>query len=305
MRKLQAAGLLSALTATLVLAACGGGTDENPSLDTQTANAVGVTLAAQVAGAPTSFTATGVSSGSVGGGFFGVRAQGLARWAAPSLAPNLVSRTCSPSVDDPTDTDGDGVPDDATFTFSQANCTTGNFYITGLINISDVTAAVGYDATFTNFLAYISSQNGDFFSIKVNGTHGVAGTPTTGILSENLVTAVNGKSGTQTLSGSLSNNWTLQFDAAQGQNIVMDDVLPDGDFTIQGNFTYNINGQRFAFSVRTESALVFDSTCVLANPFSSGELRAHLGGPNGTVFVKVTYNGCGVDPTVVLIGQSA
>jgi len=302
MSKLQAAGLLSVLAATLGLAACGS-TDANTGLDNQSANAVGVTLAAEVAGAPTSFTASGLAGGSVGGGFFAPRFQGLARWAAPSLAPNLISRACNPAVDDPTDTDQDGVPDDATFTFSQANCTTGNFYITGLVNISDIQAAVGYDATFTGFLAHVSSANGDFFAVQLDGTHSVAGTSTTGTLTENLITSVSGKSGSQVVDGTLTNNWTLQFDAAIGQTIVMDAGLPDGDFDINGNFVYNINGERFAFSVRTQTPLTFDSACVLPNPFSAGELRAHLGGPNGTVYVKVTYTGCGIDPTVVLVGR--
>ena len=55
--------------------------------------------------------------------------------------------------------------------------------------------------------------------------------------------------------------------------------------------------------MRTETPLVFDSACALPNPFSAGELRAHLGGPSGTVYVKVTYTGCGNDPTVVLVGR--
>lgn len=303
MRKLQAAGLVSVLSLSLALGACGS--DENTITD-QTAQAVGVTLAAEVSGMPASFTATSVAGGSVGGGFFAPRAFGLAHWAAPGFRPNLVNQACNPTVDDPTDADQDGVPDDATFTFSQANCTTGNFYITGLVHIIDPSpTAVGYGGTFTNFLAYIAGTGGDFFSIELDGSHGVLGTPTTAKLSENLTTQVDGQSGSQTLHGTLTNIWDIDFAAAVGQTIVMDDVLPDGDFDINGGFVYDINGERVSFTVRTETALAYDSSCVLEHPFSAGQLRAHVGGPNGQVYVQVTYTGCGIDPSVVLIGRNS
>lgn len=305
MRTLRSICLFSALSASVALGACGGGTDANPGLDNQTATAVGGALAAQVGGVPASFTATGLGSGGVGGGFFAPRMQAIARWAVPAMRPNLVNRACNPTLDDGTDADGDGVPDDATWTYTLANCTTGNFYITGLVHVVDPsTTAVGYTGTLTNFLAHIGISNGDFFSVKLNGSHDVLGTPTSGTLAENLVTAVKGKSGNQTLNGSLTNNWNIVFDAAQGQNIVMDSPLPDGDFDFNGSYVYDINQQRFVFNVQTETPLVFDSACVLDNPFSSGEIRAHIGGPNGTVYVKVTYTGCGVDPTVVLVGRN-
>lgn len=305
MRKLQAAALISALTAILGLSACSG-SDEGATLNDSSAQQVGGALAAQVGSMPAAFTATDLSSGSIGGGFFGAQAMGIARWAAGSVRGFTPPAPC-PTADDLTDADGDGVPDDATFTFDQTACTNGAFYVSGTIHIVDPSpTAVGYGSTFGNFLVHQTGQGTDFAQIKLNGTHGVLGTPTSVVLAENLTTAVDASDNGQTLSGSLANNWSIQFDAAQGQTIVMNDSLPDGDFTLQGNFVYDVNGQRFNMSVRTETPLTFDSTCAnQVHPFTGGEIRAHLGGPNGQVYIKITYTACGVEPTVVLVGRSA
>lgn len=305
MRKLQSAALLVALTATLGLSACGG-SDEGASLDDSSAQQVGGALAAEVGGMPAEFTASDLSNGSIGDGFFGARAMSVARWASPSVRGFTPPAPC-PSVDDLTDADGDGVPDDATFTFIQADCTNGAFYVSGTIHLVDPSpTAVGYSGTFANFLVHEVGQGSDFAQIKLNGTHGVLGTPTTVTLAENITTRVDAEGNGQTLQGSLANNWSIQFDAGQGQTIVMDDVLPDGDLSIQGNFVYDVNGRRFAMTVRTQTPLTYDSSCAgQVHPFTGGELRAHLGGPNGQVYVQVTYTACGVEPTVVLVGRNS
>jgi hypothetical protein len=305
MRKLQAAILLASLASLASLSACGS-SDENADLNNANAQQVGGALAAQVTAFPAAFTATDLSTGSVGGGFFGTPALAVARWAAPSVIGGNLLAPC-PTVDDATDTDGDGVPDNATFTFTQADCTNGALYAAGTIHIIDPSpTAVGYTGTFGNFLIHFTGQGNDFAQIKLNGTHSVLGTATAATLSENLTTTLDGASGGQTLHGSLTNNWSIQFDPAQGQNIVMDDILPSGDFTAQGTFVYDINGERFSLSIQTVVPLAYDSSCNGdVHPFTAGELRAHLGGPNGQVYVRVTYTACGVEPTVELHGSNA
>lgn len=304
MRKLHAAGLASTLAAALVLSACG--TEESDQLDQQSAQAIGGALAAQIEAIPASFTASGVAEGSVGGGFFSPRARPTALWAAPGLRPLLNNRACDPTVDDVTDGDGDGVPDDATVTFTQANCTTGSFYITGTIGLVDPSpTAVGYVGTFTNLLLYLGLGGTSFASIELDGSHGVLGTPNSATLSENVVTTIDAQDNGQTLEGTLANNWTIQFDAAVGEAIVMDDLLPDGDFAANGTFTYDINGERFVLSIQTQTALAYDADCALEFPFSDGEVRARLGGPNGQVYVKISYNGCGQQPSVEFFGRNS
>ena len=114
------------------------------------------------------------------------------------------------------------------------------------------------------------------------------------------------QSGSQTLTGSLAHDWSIQVAAAQGQSIVMDDLLPDGDFTLSGQFVYDVNGERFALSITTQTALSYDSSCVgQVNPFTGGVIRAHAGGPNGQVYVQITFTGCGLEPTVEFHGNNS
>ncbi|MEO8200728.1 MAG: hypothetical protein ABI679_09430, partial [Gemmatimonadota bacterium] len=299
MRNLQAAALFSAALA-FGLAGCSSDNNDNELTDTQ-AQSAGGALAAQISSAPASFSASGLSNGDVGGGFFLARAMGVKGIPA---APRVLLAPC-PAVDDATDTDGDGVPDNATITFVKADCSTASFEVSGTIQIIDPsTTAVGYTGTFADFLAKLIGTGGNFASIELDGSHSVLGTPASATLSENLVTTVNASDNGQTLTGVLTNNWSISFTPAQGQNLDMGVPLPDGDLSFNGSFHYNVNGEQFTFGIVTQTALAYDSSCDPAQgwPFTTGEVRARVGGPNGRAYVKVTYNGCGVAPTVVFVG---
>jgi hypothetical protein len=300
MRKLQAAALVvSALSFT---AACSSNDNNDNDLTDAQTQQVGGALSSQITSLPTAFTATDLSSGNLGGGFFLARALGVRGIGAP---PKNFRAPC-PSVDDATDTDGDGVPDDATYTFVLADCSSTNFEVSGTIRLVDPSpTAVGYNGTFTDFLLKLLGNGSDFASIKLDGTHSVLGTPGSATLSENMVTTVNAQDNGESLTGSLSNNWSVTFTPAVGQNLEMDTPLPDGAFSVNGTFVYNVNGQHFSFGVQTQAPLQYDSACDIGFPFSSGELRARVGGPNGRAYVKVTYTACGTQPTVEFFGANS
>lgn len=304
MRKMQAAAVLA--LATLALAACGDSNSENSTaLDDTNAQSVGAAVALQIASVPATFTATDLVGGGAVGGFFAPRALAAARWAGFNLAPPQFSGAPCPTVDDVTDADGDGVPDDATYTFTEADCSDGQgFYLKGTIHISDPSpTAVGYSGTYGNFLMHLDLQSNDFLEVKLNGSHGVLGTSASGTLSENLTTTLNAKSGNQNLHATISNNWQITFTAAQGEELVMDGLLPNGSFDVDGTFHYDVNGQRFNLAINTQSALVFDAACGDSSyPFSSGELRAHAGNSNGDTYVQVVFTGCGQQPTITFFG---
>ena len=211
-------------------------------------------------------------------------------------------------MDDPTDTDGDGVPDNATITFVLADCSTTSFELSGSIHIIDPsTTAVGYSGAFSHFLAKLIGSGNNFASIELNGSHSVLGTSASATLTENLVTTVNASDNGQTISGTLSNNWAISFTPAVGQVLDMDVPVPSGDFTLNGTYHYDVNGQEFSFGIQTQTALAYDSSCDpnLGWPFTAGEVRARVGGPNGQAYVKVTYTACGVEPTVQFFGTNS
>ena len=231
--------------------------------------------------------------------------------AAMGAPPMRVSGPC-PVASSTTDTDGDGVPDDATYTFNGLpDCgfsdSTGSAEITGSIRIMDPsTTQVGYNGTFSNLLLSLSGS-GYSFSEKLNGTQNILGSATNVSLSHHLTTdlVATGSGSGQDVNGSISENWNVDFAAGQGGAIALDSDLPSGTFNINGSFTYNVNGQNFSFSIATQTALQFDSSCFASQQFTAGELRAQVSNNNGSGYIKVVYNACGVDPTVTLVATNA
>lgn len=300
MRKVQAVGLVAALA--LIASACGSDNNDEIITDQQGA-AIGGAIAAQLATVPESFTSTEFTATATGGGIFFAR-HGLGMTGIPS-APNLSSAPC-PAVDDLTDTDGDGVPDDATFTFVAADCTDSTTYeVSGTIRIQDVpAAAVGYIGTFGNFNTTVFGTGTNQYSLEFDGSHGVAGTAALAVLAEDITISVAVQENGQNFSGTVSNEWQVTFDPTN-DDLAMDTPLPDGAFDVSGSFRYDIGGVTAQFDITVISPLMFDSTCTQPFPFSSGEVRAHVEGEGGNVYARIVYTGCGVDPDVTFFGRNS
>jgi len=302
MRKMQAAAVFT--LATLALAACGSSDENSATLNDQNAQAVGAALAAQASAMPASFTANGLASSGGLGGFLAPQIQAVAAVAGVSV-PQLTLGPC-PAVDDQTDADGDGVLDNATYTFLQVDCTSTGYWITGSITISDPSnTAVGYTATYNDMLLHLDGQNqGDFFEVGLDGSHGVLGTSSSATLTENLRTTLDLVSGNQQVHGSFTNNWSISFTSDQGGDIAMDGNMPDGGFNMNGSWVYNVQGERLAMQIQTVTPLAYSAACEgQLHPFTGGEVRAHAGNANSSIYVRITYTGCGVDPTVEFFGS--
>ncbi len=297
MRKLQAAILIAL---TLAAACSSDKTGPSAQLTDASAQTVGAAIADQIALTATSFTVNGVSQPLV-------FAPAMAR--AMGAPPMRVNGPC-PVVSSTTDTDGDGVPDDATYSYNGLpDCgysdSTGSSELTGSIRITDPsTTQVGYNAALTNLL--LSSTGTNFsLSIKLNGTQNVLGDAANVTLSHHLTTDLGASGNGQSVTGRLDENWNVAFAAAQGSAIAMDSPLPSGTFNLSGSFGYDVNGESFSFSVATQAALQYDSSCFSSYQFTSGELRATVNSNNGNAYIKIVYNGCGATPTVTLVATNA
>ncbi len=299
MRKLQAAGFAAALA--LLAGACGSDNND-PAITDEQGAAIGEAIASQLATAPSSFTATDFTATATGGGIFFSRGGLSVRRPAGGPALTLQPPCGVPS--DPTDSDQDGVPDDATYTFLAADCSGPGYEVTGSIRIQDVQAAVGYIATYANFKTTFFGQGNEFVSLEFDGSHGVSGSVSLAALAEDLTVTLSANQGGQNFSGTVSNDWSLSFDASN-DDLAMDSPLPDGSFDINGSFDYNISGTRAGFDITTVSPLVFDSSCGLDWPFSTGEVRAHLVGEGANVYAKIVYTGCGTAPDVTFFGRNS
>lgn len=303
MRRMPRSVFLGVTFVAFGLAACGKDSGPSASLTNQQAAEIGGAIASQVTTVAASFTATGLQTSPFLAPAF-ARSVGGAR-----LAPPRVSGPC-PVIDDLTDADGDGVLDNATITFDPVDCAGPGYVVSGSVHVTDPSTSdasvVGYNATYTNLATDLTGQNNDHINVSLNGSHGVLGTATSATLSENLTLAIDAQSGTEMLNGTFSQIWQVAFTPDPSNTLVMDGPLPDGQLVVNGTTHWQVNGENFTFSILAQSPLAYDATCEGQDfPFTSGELRANLQGSNGSAYIRIQFQGCGVTPLVQYFGSNA
>jgi hypothetical protein len=217
--------------------------------------------------------------------------QGAAAVESPALG-------CA-EVDNTTDSDGDGAPDQATFTFALPACSFtgfrgGRLEVTGAIVLSDPTpnaADFAYQAALNDFTwTFTSPGGGDSFSAVRNGTRVLTGSAD-GLTLTNTITVV--RTYPIRAEGTVSHNLLLQFTPAQGETLERGQPLPDGTITEGGTLTWSRNGNSRTFTVTTVAPLVWDASCSTDRKIVSGEIRLTL--PDGG-YVTVVWTGCGENP---------
>lgn len=292
---LLALGMIGALA----LAGCGDDTGPSKTEITEgEAFQAGTLISGQVELMVNSFTVEDIANPT----FFAPSQPGMA-------APPMLSAGPCPATDDLTDTDGDGIPDDVTFTYSPVDCSFGDavsgvIELDGSIRVVDQSPTlVAFTGTMSDFSVNFEEQGGDFVNTTVNGTRGVTVSPSSASLNENLTLDLVASSGGQTLAARLTTNWNADFNT--GGTIAADQDLPSGTFTLDGTTTWLFNGESLAFSVDTHTPLAYDAACAAEQRFTSGELRALVEGNDEGAFVRITYTGCGIDPEVLLIAGTA
>ena len=203
------------------------------------------------------------------------------------------------TVPDVTDSDNDGVPDDATFTFALPACHFENFRggtldLTGTIALSDPTptaADFAWHALLTDFTFKATHTDLETFTAVRNGTRDLTGNADGLTLANNITTV-------RTASGhpSVQVTHNLQLSFAPAGALTQGQPLPSGTITSTGTLTFVRSGDSRTFSVTTPVPLQYDATC--SGPrrarIKSGEVRWTL--PSGA-YVSVVWTACGSRPT--------
>lgn len=320
---------LVGLAAAAILGACGdsGGTKLSNEITDNEAQIVGLAAATQI-GSLASGLAT-FSSPAVGGvesGFF-VPEAGTGRFllanlgrlhprVRPALALLARSESCAPTISDSTDTDGDGIRDNSTATFTAGNCsvydslTAITITITGSIDVQDtddLDTQFGYNVGFTSFEITFSDTATQTADITV-GLSGDFGADVT------LLTAT----GTQDVRSRLDignttvfqddATWTVAYAPATGTIDGSNPTLPAGDFTVDG--TYGFSGDvgqgtaAWSFGINTTAPLNYDGVCEDPDwPFESGTVDVFISA-QATAGFTVTYAGCGTAGTIAAYDNS-
>ena len=204
------------------------------------------------------------------------------------------------TVNNTTDTDGDGAPDDATFTFALPACSFtgfrgGTLEITGTINISDPTpsgADFNYLATLTDFQFKLTSPlTVRTFTATRNGTRALSGNAA-GVSLSNTITLV--RSAPNRADATISHNLLLSFTPAAGEVLALGQPLPNGTFTKSGTFTWSRGTITRTFTVTTVAPLVWDASCTTDRKIVAGEIHATLADGG---YIKTVWTGCGLEPT--------
>jgi hypothetical protein len=203
------------------------------------------------------------------------------------------------TVDDPTDTDGDLVPDHATYTFALPACSFtgfrgGTLDVTGTVTLSDPTPnAPGLDATATLddlTFSFTSPDQRRTYSAVRNGTRTLGGNAQGASLS-NQITVV--RHWPNRADATVTHNLLLTFTPDPGQTLAFGEPLPGGRFTRSGTFTWSRGSESLTFTVTTVAPLVWDASCTTDRKIASGETHATLS--DGS-YVRTVWNGCGEDP---------
>ena len=227
---------------------------------------------------------------------------------APDLSlSNFALDGCpSFSPDPPIDTDQDGVPDNALFTFDPQFCTTtdqtGTSVVTGTVRVSDpASAAIGFDLDINALrFAFTSASSSETLALSQDGTRSLRGSTSLLTLDEDfsLGVAAGGQSVDLTAAHSAS------FTAETPSSIVFDGPLPNGTLDVSGNFQVTAPDGFFSLVLNTPVPLTYDASCGFDGDVVAGVLRAAASSQQGAAAVQVTLNGCGVQPTVVFIGAT-
>ncbi|NNG15186.1 MAG: hypothetical protein HKM89_01810 [Gemmatimonadales bacterium] len=310
MNRLQFAKGLRGLMAALVvlgLAACGEDKQgpNSVALTEQNAPAIGSLAVGLVETSLEGLTIDAFDFSDFGGVSL---AAGRLITPAPHLSLSSFALDGCPSFspDPPIDTDQDGVPDNALFTFDPQFCTTtdqtGTGVITGSVRVSDpVSAAIGFDLDINALrFAFTSASSSETLTLSMDGTRSLRGSSSLLTLDEDFSLGV--EAGGQSVD--LDAAHSVSFTAETPASIVFDGPLPNGTLDLSGNFQVVAPDGFFSLVLNTPVPLTYDASCGFEGDVVAGVLRAAASSQQGAAAVEVTLNGCGVQPTVVFIGST-
>ena len=205
----------------------------------------------------------------------------------------IPQRTLCATASSDTDSDGDGTPDDATFTYALPACAYANFRggdlaLTGAIHVTDTDPLAGYAyrLEYQDFTWRMSlPDTTQSFAATRNGIRRLALDGGTLVLTSTVtMQRAFGVRGRADVGGEIRSVFTPAGSLTFGL------PMPDGAIAQSGTVTFNRQGILERYDVRTVTPLRIDATCAAYPRISAGEVRYVA---TDSSFVKVTWPGCG------------
>jgi hypothetical protein len=221
------------------------------------------------------------------------------------VPPDAASAVAAPCVSPSSaaDSDGDGVPDDATYLFTAPPCRFtgwrgGTLDIVGSLRIQDpsaTSAGFGYDATLTGLRSrFTSADTKVIYDVTRNGTRTLSGSVSALLLTAELQVI-------RTFAGhpdaAIDKQWSLNFTPATPLQI--NAPLPSGTLDIAGTIDWTRGTEHFMLTVTTPTPLQYDAGCLdTVQRISAGIMQAT--GTFGDIegLVRISWRGCGSEPEI-------
>jgi hypothetical protein len=243
----------------------------------------------------------------LGGLTLGSTLEPIGTSQAAVTATSILGAPCvTPSA--ATDSDGDGVPDDATYLFTAPPCRFtgwrgGTLDIVGQLQIQDpapTSAGFGYIATLTVLRSlFISADNKVIQDVRRNGTRTLSGS-TAGLLLTSDLQVTRNFAGHP--DATIEKQWTINFTPAAP--LLINDPLPSGSLDIAGTADWIRGSEQFSLVVTTPTPLQYDASCTdTVQRIRAGEL--HATGTFGDMqgFVRVRWTKCADEPKFTFESQ--
>jgi hypothetical protein len=269
------------------LGACGDSTDPDADpLPDNAATAVGLTVRDNVEGSLDAF------------------------FPARLLQPLSTGAATDPCVtaSTPADTDGDGVPDDAGYTFTAPPCRFADVRgftldVVGQLRVVDPapeTAGFGAVVDFTNFRFSLIANEGDRnYSVTRNGRVTLTGS-TAGLELNSEMQVLRTFTGLS--DAAVEHVWTVSFEPET--TLQINQPLPSGAVTVAGTVNWSRGDETFELTVTTVTPLHYNAACDASGQrFDSGELA--VAGTFGETpgAVHIGWGGCGDDPNIEFVAE--
>jgi hypothetical protein len=223
------------------------------------------------------------------------------------LSTGAAADPCVPASA-PTDTDGDGVPDEASYTFTAPPCRYTDVRgfsldVVGQLRIVDpAPETADFDAVidFTNLRFSLTAENSDLnYSLTRNGRVTLTGTTAGLELTSELQVL---RTFTGLSDAAVENVWAIGFDPEA--TLQINQPLPSGSVTVAGSVNWTRNDENFNLTVTTITPLHYDASCAeTGQRFDAGELAVSgtFGETPGSV--RIIWSDCGDDPDIQFVAQ--
>jgi hypothetical protein len=273
----------------LTLAACGDSTNNTvpggPS--SEQVGAVGGTTRDEVEASLNALTLRTTIEPLGAGASGGVGSVGQPTCASPSSA---------------TDSDGDGIPDDATYLFTAPPCRFTGFRgstldIVGQIRIQDPSLTnAGFDflATLASLrYTYTPGNGGLVYSVTRNGTRTLTGSVSGLQLTTDLQVQ-------RTFPGqsdaAVDQQWTVAY--TPESPLALNQPLSSGTLDVEGTLNWTRGTETFDLTVTTETPVHYTAGCSGSRRIDAGEVRVNGTFGDATGYVRIRWSECGKDPEV-------